>query len=65
MRFNLGPAGFRQFKKMIAAVNAGNFIEAAAQMKDSRWYRQVKNRAETLTAMMKNAHMPDKTESRA
>lgn len=64
MRFNLGPAGFRQFKKMIAAVNAGNFIEAAAQMKDSRWYRQVKNRAEALTAMMKNAHMPDKTEPR-
>jgi lysozyme len=65
MRFNLGPGGFRQFKKMIAAVNERNFTEAAAQMKDSRWYRQVGNRAETLTAMMKYARLPDKTDPRA
>lgn len=59
MRFNLGPGRFRQFKKMIAAVNAHNFPQAAAQMKASRWYLQVGKRAETLTAMMASAQLPD------
>jgi lysozyme len=65
MRFNLGPGGFRQFKKMIAAVNARNFIEAAVQMKDSRWYRQLGNRADSLTAMMEKARLPGKTDPHA
>jgi lysozyme len=63
MRFNLGPGRFRQFKKMIAAVNARNFPQAAAQMKASRWYLQVGKRAETLTAMMASAQLPDAPES--
>jgi lysozyme len=62
MRFNLGPGRFRQFKKMIAAVNARNFPQAAAQMKASRWYLQVGKRAETLTAMMASAQLPDEPE---
>jgi GH24 family phage-related lysozyme (muramidase) len=32
-------------------LEARNFPQAAAQMKASRWYRQVGKRAETLTAM--------------
>ena len=63
MRFNLGPGRFRQFKKMIAAVNARDFSQAAAQMKASRWYLQVGKRAETLTAMMASARLPDAPES--
>jgi len=63
MRFNLGPGRFRQFKKMIAAVNARDFPQAAAQMKASRWYFQVGKRAETLTAMMASAQLPDDPES--
>jgi lysozyme len=62
MRFNLGPGRFRQFKKMIAAVNTRNFPQAAAQMKASRWYLQVGKRAETLTAMMASAQLPDAPE---
>ena len=52
MRFNLGPNRFRHFKKMIQAVNEQNFTQAAAEMKDSRWYTQVGQRARTLVKMM-------------
>jgi len=53
MRFNLGPNNrFRHFKKMIQAMNEQNFIQAAAEMKDSRWYIQVGQRARTLVKMM-------------
>ncbi len=55
MRFNLGPGRFRHFKKMIAAVKDKDFGKAGIEMKDSRWYRQVGRRAETLVKMMKGA----------
>ena len=54
MRFNLGPSRFRHFKKMITAVKNQNFTQAAAEMKDSRWYTQVGHRAQTLVNMMTN-----------
>jgi lysozyme len=52
MRYNLGPTRFRGFKKMLKALDAGNFAEAAAQMRDSKWARQVPQRAETLAKMV-------------
>jgi lysozyme len=55
MRFNLGPSRFRMFKKMIAAVKGKDYSRAAAEMKDSNWYRQVGKRAETLAKMMEMA----------
>ena len=55
MRFNLGPNRFRHFKKMIAAVKNQDFAQAAAEMKDSRWYSQVGQRARTLVNMMQEA----------
>jgi lysozyme len=55
MRFNLGGAGFRKFKKMIAAINANDFMTAALEMKNSRWSNQVGNRAKTLIQMMLKA----------
>jgi len=39
---------------MIAAVEAGNWSEAAIQMKRSKWYHQVTNRAERLIKRMKD-----------
>ncbi len=54
LAFNLGP-GLQAFHKMIAAVNAGDFDEAAAQMKDSAWFHQVQaSRSERLIGMVKN-----------
>jgi lysozyme len=53
MRFNLGTNRFRQFKRMIQAVEEGNFTQAVEEMKNSRWYSQVGQRAITLVEMMK------------
>lgn len=53
MRFNLGPGGFRGFGKMISAVKAASWEMAADEMLDSRWARQVSNRAEELAQMMR------------
>ena len=52
MRFNLGPGGFRGFKKMIAALARGDYKAAAAEMVDSKWYREVGNRSKRLVRMM-------------
>ena len=52
MRFNLGPSRFRKFKKMIQAVEDHNFTQAVEEMKNSRWYTQVGQRAKTLLKMM-------------
>ena len=40
MRFNLGPAGFRTFKRMIEAIKQRSWHAAAQEAKDSRWYFQ-------------------------
>jgi lysozyme len=53
MMFNLGRPRFESFKKMINAINDGEFRKAADEMKDSRWYVQVKGRGETLEAMIR------------
>ena len=52
LRFQLGPGGFRGFKKMIGALKFGDFKSAAAQMKDSNWYRQTPRRADELIKMV-------------
>jgi lysozyme len=53
MMFNLGYPRFSKFKKMIQAVRDGEWIEAGNQMQDSRWYKQVTNRADRLIHRMK------------
>jgi lysozyme len=58
MMFNMGLPRLSQFKKMKAAVDAGDWDEAANQMEDSRWYRQVQNRAERLIERMRLLAVP-------
>lgn len=53
MTFNLG-GNLRAFKKFAQALNNRNWSKAADEMKDSRWYGQVKGRAERLAARMRN-----------
>lgn len=48
MMFNMGRTRLSKFKKFIAAVESADWMEASAQMKDSRWYNQVTNRAQRL-----------------
>ena len=51
MCFQLGVWRFGQFKKMLAAIEDDDHAEVAIQMKDSRWARQVPNRAHELCEM--------------
>jgi lysozyme len=60
MRYNLGPTRFRQFKRMIAALAAGDYKRAAAEMVDSKWYRQVMTRGWRLARMMRTGEDYDK-----
>lgn len=52
MAFNMGISGIIKFKKMIAAIEIGDYDEAATQMMMSKWYKQVGDRAERLCQMM-------------
>jgi len=52
MLFNLGLPTFLQFKKMLAAIESKDFSEAANQMRNSKWAKQVGKRAERLAIEM-------------
>ena len=54
MMFNLGRTRLSKFSKMHAAVMDANWIEAGIQMEDSKWARQVPNRAQRLCERMRN-----------
>ena len=45
MCFNMGAPRLSNFKKFIAAVNESNWVTAGVEMLDSRWAKQVGNRA--------------------
>jgi len=53
MMFNMGRPRLSGFKKFNAAIAAGEWEEAAEEMIDSRWYRQVTNRADRLVTRMR------------
>ena len=52
MAFNLGVDGLLEFKRMILAVDRGHYDQAAREMLNSKWARQVFNRAIRLAEMM-------------
>jgi len=52
MGFNLGSNRLMKFRRMLAALEAGDYAQAAVEMLDSRWARQVGNRAVSLKNMM-------------
>jgi lysozyme len=54
MMFNMGRPRLSKFKGMKAGVDARDWNKAADEMVDSRWYRQVPNRAERLVERMRN-----------
>jgi lysozyme len=41
MTFNMGIQGLLGFPKMIACLKVGDFVGAAAEMRNSKWYGQV------------------------
>ena len=54
MMFNLGRPRLSNFVKMKTAIDNHDWQEAAIQMQDSKWYKQVPNRAERLCERMRN-----------
>ena len=57
MMFNMGRPRLSKFKKMIQAIKVADWVEAAEQMKGSRWYKQVTNRADRLISRMKAVNL--------
>jgi lysozyme len=54
MCYNMGWPTLSRFKKMFSALDSSDFEEAAIQMMDSRWYRQVKVRGVKLVESMRS-----------
>lgn len=59
MLYNMGLGRFCGFKRMRKAVKAENWGDAAKEMLDSKWYRQVGKRAERLAAIMQSGELND------
>ena len=55
MAFNLGRNRLSKFKNMLRYVNEGNYLMAANEMIDSKWYSQVGRRSKELVDIMKEA----------
>ena len=55
MAYNLGVPRLMQFKKMWAALDAGDYGAAADEAEDSRWHRQVGTRGERVVSWIRSA----------
>ena len=54
MMFNMGRPRLSKFKKMNEAIAQKDWKRAAVEGRDSRWYRQVTQRAERLMKRLEN-----------
>ena len=54
MMFNMGYTRLSKFKGMKRGVDASDWNSAADEMVDSRWYKQVTNRADRLVERMRS-----------
>ncbi len=52
--FNLGISGLMKFKKMLAAIEEGNFKRASMELLDSSAARELHNRYNELAEMLKH-----------
>ena len=52
MMFNMGLTRLSKFNRHNAALQSGDWKEAAVEGRDSRWYKQVTNRAERLMSRL-------------
>jgi len=55
MAYNLGITRLSKFKKMIAALEATDYLTASKEAKDSQWYNQVGERAERIVNIFKDS----------
>ena len=55
MAYNLGETKLKGFKKMLSAVERGDYRIAADEMRNSKWFNQVGNRSKYLSELMGSA----------
>lgn len=55
MAFNLGYTRLSKFVKLQQALEENDYVKASQEMLDSRWAKQVPNRANELALMMEEA----------
>lgn len=55
MAFNLGQTRLAGFRRMRAAVNAGNWTDASTEALDSYWAGQVGRRASQIAALLRSS----------
>jgi len=54
MMFNMGYTRLSKFSKLKASIEKGNWKTASKEMKASKWYTQVTNRADRLVKRMES-----------
>lgn len=59
MAFNLGLTRLVKFKKMFAALNEGDYKQASVEGMDSKWAKQVYNRARRLMNRLRDIDVSD------
>ena len=64
MAFNLGLPRLTAFKKMLTAINKKDYKTASAEGLDSRWAKQVHNRARRLMDRLRDVDVTDKFDSK-
>jgi lysozyme len=57
--FNLGLNRFSGFVKFISFMNEGRWALAADELKNSKWYTQVKSRGDTIANMVLTGEWPE------
>jgi lysozyme len=55
MRYQLGRSGLANFRRMLSALQAGQYAEAARQALDSKWAAQTPARAQRIAALIRSA----------
>lgn len=58
MAFNLGVAGLSNFRRMLGALEAGQYERAASEALSSRWADQVGRRADEIAEMFRTGEWP-------
>jgi len=59
MAFNLGITKLKKFQNMLTAVNAEDYKTASEEGLDSRWAKQVHNRAKRLMGRLRDIDVTD------
>lgn len=57
--FNLGPTRFAGFRNFIQAMSLKQYVWAAAELVDSKWYSQVGRRGPRIVSMIRNDTWPE------